>query len=248
MPRTMMTDQHWLKLKSIAYNFRIYLKHNLRSFIEAILYRIRTGCPWRDLPESFGKSNTIFKRFTRWSKDNKLLKIFKLLSKYADLEWVFIDASHIRAHQHATGIKDQAISKSIGGNSSKIHLAVDSNGNPVQFLIEDGTTHDVKVAPKLVNSIDLKETEILCADKGYDSESLREQIENTGTQANIPKKSNTLSNNDHMDWYLYKIRHLIENAFARLKQFRGIATRYDKLKRNYENSVALACIFIWLPL
>lgn len=65
MPRTMMTDQHWLKLKSIAYNFRIYLKHNLRSFIEAILYRIRTGYPWRDIPESFGKSNTIFKRFTR---------------------------------------------------------------------------------------------------------------------------------------------------------------------------------------
>ena len=147
-----------------------------------------------------------------------------------------------------TGIKDQAISKSIGGNSSKIHLAVDSHGNPVQFLIEDGTTHDVKVAPKLVNNIDLHETEILCADKGYDSESLREQIEKTGTQANIPKKSNTLSNNDHVDWYFYKIRHLIENTFARLKQFRGIATRYDKLKQSYENSVALACIFIWLPL
>ena len=109
MPRTMLTDQHWLKLKSIVHNFGIDLKHNLRSFIEAILYRIRTGCPWRDLPESFGKSNTIFKRFTRWSKDNKLLKIFKLLSKHADLEWVFIDASHIRAHQHATGLKDQAI-------------------------------------------------------------------------------------------------------------------------------------------
>ena len=99
------------------------------------------------------------------------------------------------------------------------------------------------MAPKLVDSLDLKETEILCADKGYDSEPLREQIEKTGTQANIPKKSNTLSNNDHMDWYSYKIRHLVENAFARLKHFRGIATRYDKLKQSYENSVALACIF-----
>ena len=248
MPRTMLTDQHWLKLKSIVHNFGIYLKHNLRSFIEVILYRIRTGCPWRDLPESFGKSNTIFKRFTRWYKDNKLLKIFKLLSKFSDLEWVFIDASHIRAHQHATGLKDQAISKSIGGNSSKIHLAVDSNGNPIQFLIHDGTNHDVKVAPVLVESIDLKDTDVLCADKGYDSEQLREQVEKTATKANIPKKSNTRSNNDYMDWYLYKIRHLVENTFARLKQFRGIATRYDKLKRNYENSVALPCIFIWLPL
>ncbi|MDM1302727.1 IS5 family transposase, partial [Acinetobacter indicus] len=187
MPRTMLTDQHWSKLENIFRNFRIYLKQNLRNFIEAILYRIRTGCPWRDLPAAFGKPNSIFKKFSRWSKDNKLLKIFKLISSDADLEWVFIDASHVRAHQHATGIKDQAISKSIGGNSSKIHLAVDSHGNPVQFLIEDGTTHDVKVAPKLVNNIDLHETEILCADKGYDSESLREQIEKTGTQANIPK-------------------------------------------------------------
>jgi transposase len=51
-----------------------------------------------------------------------------------------------------------------------------------------------------------------------------------------------------MDWYLYKIRHLVENAFYRLKQFRGIATRYDKLKRNYQSAVALAYIFIWLPL
>ena len=243
MPRTMLTDQHWSKLKTILRNFDIYLKHNLRNFIEAILYRIRTGCPWRDLPESFGKSNTIFKRFTRWSKDNKLLKIFRLLSKHADLEWVFIDASHIRAHQHAAGLKNQAISRSIGGNSSKIHLAVDSNGNPIQFIIHDGTTHDVKVAPVLVDKIDLTDTDVLCADKGYDSQTLREQIEKTVTRANIPKKSN-----NYMDWYLYKIRHLVENTFARLKQFRGIATRYDKLKQNYENSVALACIFMWLPL
>ena len=153
---------------------------------------------------------------------------------------MFIDAHHVKAEQHATAIKDQAISKSMGGSSSKIHLVIDSHGNPADFLIEDGTIHDVKVAPKLVDSLDLNETEILCADTGYDSESLRAQIEKTSTQANITKKSNTLLNNDQMDWYLYKIRHLVENAFARLKHFRGIATRYDKLKQSYENSVALA--------
>ncbi len=54
------------------------------------------------------------------------MKIFKLISSNADMEWVFIDASHVRAHQHSAGIKDQDISKSIGGNSSKIHLAVDA--------------------------------------------------------------------------------------------------------------------------
>jgi transposase len=100
----------------------------------------------------------------------------------------------------------------------------------------------MKVAPALVNKIDLTDTDVLSADKGYDSKTLREQI--AAIKANIPKKSNTRSNNNYMDWYLYKIRHLVENRLARLKQFRGVATRYDKLKQNYENSVALACIFI----
>ena len=154
----------------------------------------------------------------------------------------------MRAHQHAAGVKDQAISKSIGGNSSKIHLAMNANGNPIEFIIGNGKTHNVKVAPNLIDALDLKETEILCADKGYDSELLREKIENTETKANIPKKCNSKSSSQHMDSYLYKIKHLVENVFARLKHFRGIATWYDKLKQNYENSVALACIFIWLPL
>ena len=127
-------------------------------------------------------------------------------------------------------------------------MAVDSNGNPIEFIISDGTTHDMKVASILVQQLDLTETETMCADKGYDSEYLRVQIQNTNTKANIPRKSNTQSNNDHMDWYLYKIRHLVENAFCRLKHFRGIATRFDKLKRNFESAVALACIYIWLPL
>ncbi|WP_146196618.1 transposase, partial [Acinetobacter stercoris] len=92
------------------------------------------------------------------------------------------------------------------------------------------------------------DTEIVCMDKGYDSEILREQIKNRSAKANIRKKSNTRSSNDHMDWYLYKIRHLVENTFCRLKQFRGIATRFDKLKRNFQSAVALACIYLWLPL
>jgi len=93
MPRTMLTDQHWSKLKPILFNFGVYLNHNLRLFFEAILYRIRTGCPWRDLPEYFGNANSIFKKFSRWSKDNKLLNLFESLSSCADLEWIFMNAT-----------------------------------------------------------------------------------------------------------------------------------------------------------
>ena len=99
-------------------------------------------------------------------------------------------------------------------------FAVDfGNTNSIEIMITNGTTHNVKVAPELVAKLDLEETEILCADKGYDSEPLREQIRATDTQAKILRKLNTQSNNNHIDWNLYKIRHLVENAFARLKHF-----------------------------
>lgn len=106
----------------------------------------------------------------------------------------------------------------------------------------------MKFTLDLIDLLELEETQILCADKGYDSEPLREKIKKTKTKANILKKFNSKLSNQHMDLYLYKIRYLVENAFARLKHFRGITIRYNKLKRNYESSVTLACIFIWLPL
>ena len=247
----MLTEKHWLKLKPILLDLNIYDKPNLRNILEGILFRMRTGVPWRDIPSQFGRCNTIFKTFSRWSKNNKLMQLFKQLSKDIDYEWLFMDGTHIRAHQHSSGAAsktDEAISKSIGGNSSKIHMIVDACGNPYEFLITDGTTHDVKVAPELLSKVSLKTTEYVSADKGYDSDSLREIIAEQSVKAVIPKKRNTKANNDHMDWYIYKIRHLVENAFARLKHFRGIATRYDKLKQHYENTVALACAYIWLKL
>jgi len=75
---------------------------------------------------------------------------------------------------------------------------------------------------------------------------LGKQIENTGNKTNISEKSNTLSNNDHMGCYFYKIRHLIENTFARLKQFKVIAIRYDKLAQNFLSAIYLASTIIWL--
>lgn len=140
-----------------------------------MLYRIRIDCPWRDLPAVFGKPNSIFKKFTRWCKDSKLIKIFKLLSNDADLEQTFIDASHVRVHKHAIEIKDQNIAKSTARNSSTIYLTGAASGNPIEFIIGDSTTHEVKVATDLIECLDLKRIEILCADKDYNSEVLRKK-------------------------------------------------------------------------
>lgn len=86
------------------------------------------------------------------------------------------------------------------------------------------------------------------ADKGYDSEELRDLVRAKSLVPVIPRKSNLTIGNDDMDWGLYKYRHLVENIFARGKHFRAIATRYDKLKRNYVSMVAMVCGLIWLPM
>ena len=125
---------------------------------------------------------------------------------------------------------------------------VDACGNPLEVIITAGNVNDVSVAPELIAVLDLEETETVSADKGYDSDRLRVQIEERGSKANIPYKRDREEKNKDMDWYLYKISHLIDNTFARLKHYRAIATRYDKLKRNYLSMVLLRCIMVWLPL
>ena len=177
-----------------------------------------------------------------------VVAVQKLVSE-PDTEWEFIDGSDVKAHQHsagASGADSQAIGKSRAGSTTNIHLAVDSDGLPIEFTVTGGEIHDSTAASELIEP--LPPAKAMVADKGYDSEKIREQIKSRGAIAVIPRKSNSVIGNADMDWSLYRHRHLVENAFASLKYFRGLATRYDKLKRNYESVVAMACSFLWLPI
>jgi transposase len=245
----MFTNELWVKLKVFMLKIGIYDKPLLRQTIEGIFYRLRVGCPWRDLPAFFGNWNAIYKRFNDWSRKEKLMALFNALVVEPDLEWEFIDGSIVKAHQHSSGApheQETAIGKSVAGHTTKIHMAVDSYGLPLHFSVTGGEVHDCKEAPKLV--AELPKADYIIADRGYDSEQLRTQMKDQGAIAVIPRKKNSKIGNDEMDWGLYKYRHLVENVFARLKHFRAIATRYDKLKRNFEGSLALACAFLWLPM
>ena len=177
------------------------------------------------------------------------MRLFKTLSSDSDVEWEFIDGSYIKAHQHSAGAaseQPQAVGLSRGGNTSKIHLAVDSYCLPIEFIITGGEVHDSKAANDLIEL--LPKGDFIVADKGYDSEAIRGKIRERDSTPVIPRKQNSLLGNADIDWCLYKYRHLVENAFARLKHFRAIATRYDKLKIHFESMLALACSMIWLPM
>ena len=104
MPRFMLTDEHWSKLRPILLDAGIYDKSKLRLTVEGILYRMRVGCPWRDLPKEFGNWNAIFKRFNDGSSSGKLEAVFKILSSEPDFEWEFLDGTIVKAHQHSDRI------------------------------------------------------------------------------------------------------------------------------------------------
>ena len=250
MPRLMLTDETWNVLSRIMHlSGRIYNKPEHRKTLEGILFKMRTGIPWRDLPPYFGTWSAVYRRFNLWSKKDVLNELFRVLTRYADTDWLFIDGSIVRAHQHSTGaatVEDESIGKSRGGNSTKIHLAVDSGGLPVYYELSCGNTHDIVHGESLVANSPA--SKVVVADKGYSSEKLRDYIRENDATPVIPRKVNSLVGNDDIDWCMYKYRHLVENAFGRIKQYRGIATRYEKLERNYHSMVALAFAMMWLPM
>ena len=138
---------------------------------------------------------------------------------------------------------DQAIGRSKGGLSTKIHAVVDALGNPTAFVLTPGQACDLDGADQLLPNI---EADAILADKAYDAEDrVIDLLRTAGKEIVIPPKRNRKEQRSY-DKELYKARHLIENFFCKLKQFRAIATRYDKTARNFLAAIYLAATTIWL--
>jgi len=127
--------------------------------------------------------------------------------------------------------------------STKIHTLVDALGNPIGFYLTGGQAHDLVGADHLLPGM---QADVLIGDKAFDAdERVIEPLAAAGKTVVIPPKTNRKVPRTY-DRHLYKARHLIENFFAKLKQFRAIATRYDKTARNFLGAVYLAASAIWL--
>ncbi len=127
--------------------------------------------------------------------------------------------------------------------STKIHTLVDAIGNPVSFHLTGGEAHDLIGADHLLPGL---QADTLIADKAFDAdERVLTPLAAAGKAAVIPPRTHRRIARD-FDRDLYKARHLIENFFARLKQYRAIETRYDKTARNFLAAVYLAASVIWL--
>lgn len=140
------------------------------------------------------------------------------------------------------GADAQGLGRSRGGLSTKIHAAGDALGLPVRLIASPGQRNDIAYAHELVDGL---QAECTIADKGYDANHLVDKIVEMQAAVVIPPKRNRRGQRPY-DADLYKERNIIERFFCKLKQFRRVATRYDKLLANFMGFVKLAAIAIWL--
>jgi transposase len=133
--------------------------------------------------------------------------------------------------------------RSRGGLTTKIHALVDANGLPIGLKLTEGQAHDGRSAEDMLG--DLTQDQILLADRAYDSDALRLRLKQRGAWANI-KPMPGRKNVPAFSPFLYRYRNLVERFFNKIKQFRAIATRYDKRADNFLASIQLASIRIWI--
>ena len=140
------------------------------------------------------------------------------------------------------GQSNQALGRSRGGFSTKIHVVVDGLGNPLRFLLTGGQRHDITQVYDLIDGF---APDYLIADRGYDADAFLEFLANQGTEAVIPSRKNRKAAREY-DLHLYKERHLVECFINKIKYYRRIFSRFDKLASRFLGFVSLAASLIWL--
>ncbi|WP_456671968.1 IS5 family transposase [Bradyrhizobium sp. LM2.9] len=247
MDRFVLTDAQWAKMEPHCLGKPgdpgRSGKDN-RLFVEAVLWIARTGSPWRDLPAMFGHWNSTFTRFRDWVKADVWKRLFEAISDDPDMEYAMVDATIIKVHRHGQGAKggpqSQAIGRSKGGMTTKILALTDALGNLVRFVLLPGQRFDTVGVPPLIEGLAFN---ALIADKAFDSNAIIAELEARGAKVVIsqhPRRAQPLA----IDKEMYKWRHLIENFFGKLKEFKRIAMRADKTDQSFTSMIYLAAAAI----
>ena len=251
MKRYELTKEQWERVKKLLPAERAVKRGRLRkddrNMLSGMLWIVRSGAQWRELPEAYGPWQSVYARFAKWRDDGTLEAIFRALSADADMENLSLDSTCIKVHESANGggkTADKAVGRTRGGLNTKLHAIVDGLENPVEFTLSAGNDYDSVHAVELLEKVEISGSNVL-ADRAYGAKTIRAYISDQGASYVIPPQSN-VSDPWPVDWSLYKERHLVECFFQKLKWFRRIATRYDKLGAFFLAFVYLASIAILL--
>jgi transposase len=218
-----------------------------RRVLNGIFWVLRSGAPWADLPERYSPVTTCYNRFRRWTKANIRDQIMDAITEAYGDDIKMIDGTSVRVHHSAATVK-KATRIVVWGEAGavlrrKSMAQVHGRGLPVQLTISPGQTHDDKAGESLLSAIG--GGEMLLADKACDADWIRKTLYAAGAWVNIRARSNR---NDPVCFSpkVYRKHNLIERFFNKLKYFRRIASRYDKLGSSYLAMIKLAAIRIRL--
>ena len=214
--------------------------------VTAMWWVLRTGAPWRDVPAEFGPWGSVYTRWRRWCREGVWRRVVRSLRRHATGRLRLLDCSHIKLHQHganpAGGQAAQAIGRTKGGLNTKLAALVDTAGRIVALDLAAGPRNDqYAVLPILAAA----RGRWLVADRGFDSDVFRHRLRSQGIRACIPSLPNRRRPLPcHRGFYRH--RRKVENCFCRLKRFRRIATRYDKLAATFTAFLHFAVALDWL--
>lgn len=214
--------------------------------LSGIIYVLRTGVPWRDLPECFGKWTTVYSRFRRWCASGLFARMLTSLARGAQGRLRHLDCSHIKLHQDGAnppgGQAAQAMGRTKGGLNTKLAAVVDARGRALAVCLANGPRHDQYAVLPVLRAARGRR---LVGDKGFDSTVFRARLRAQRSRACIPPRRGT---RHAATWHrgYYRQRHHVENFFGRIKRYRRISTRYDKLAETFLGFVQLATVLDWL--
>src|ERR1700738_1211341 len=159
MQRFGLRDDQWERIKDLLPGREGHVGGNAadnRLFVDAVLYRYRTGAPWRYLPARFGDWNIVYQRFNRWAEERRFRSHFQVVGERRR-QRIHDDRRLYRARSPAQCWRSkkngpQAIGRSRGGLTTKIHALVDALGNPVELMLTPGQDHDLTCAEPLIEN------------------------------------------------------------------------------------------------
>jgi transposase len=207
-------------------------KGDVRTFVAAVTWILRTGAPWRDLAERFGRWDRVYRRYRRWALAGRWDALGRKLTPRESTErMLLIDSTIVKAHAHAAGAlrrnggqAGEALGRSRGGFTTKLHALVTAGGRLVRFILTGGERHDITQAQALVR---VREGTHVVGDRAYDSDAFHAHVKSLRMRAVIPS-TRARRHPRRLDRTRYAERNIVERWFGRMKMFRRIATRYEK--------------------
>ena len=221
-----------------------------RRVLSGIIFINRNGLRWCDAPKEYGPPKTLYNRWKQWSDMGIFARMMEGLAvESTEQKTIMIDATYLKAHRTASSLRVKKggvrlIGRTKSGLNTKLHAVTDATGRPIRFFMTAGEVSDYTGAAAMLSS--LPAAEWLLVDRGYDADWFRDPLKDKGIRACIPGRK-LRGKVIRYDKRRYKRRNRIEIMFCRLKDWRRVATRYDRCPKVFLSAIALAAtVLFWL--